>query len=262
MGLRFPRDIRVLEAAVKASDAKLIVIDAGPEHLEEGLKSNSVEDVRRFMGPLNELCERLRVTVLLILHTNKTHGASGTDRIAGSRAWVDAQRHVLIAAKDDEDPDVRHVEVSEKSNIGQGGTGRQFRILTRPVEVRDRDTGLLVQDDIPYIVDEGPSCKSVEELFASKGVKAARDDHDEIILTFLADYGPVLSDDADVAVSELAGIAKSTARDKRMALNKRGLARSTPVADTDTGRRQKWHASITDAGRALIGRVEEEVADW
>lgn len=261
--LRFPRDVAILEDAVEQSGASLVVIDSGVEHLEEGLKSNSTEDVRRFMSPINDLCERRRVTVLIILHTNKTRDAAGTDRVSGARAWVDAQRHTLLAAPDDEDADVRHVEVG-KTNISTRGLGRQFRIETRDVEVRDRDTGEMVLEPIPYLVDEGVSTKDVERLLRPKKERSEEEAEgggvDDTILNFLADAGePVESKEVDRAVSELAGVAERTARDHRLALSRRGWTEAVPetVGGAAGGRRKKWLTRLSATGWAVIGREPE-----
>lgn len=261
MPLRFPRDARILEDAIVETGARLVVIDAGDEHLEEGLKSNSTEDVRRFMNPLNDVCERLRVTVLVIKHTNKVREARGSDRIGGSRTWVDANRHSLMAAVDDEDENVRHVEVA-KTNISTKGTGRKYRIETRPVGVRDRDTGLMVEDDVPMLVDEGESDKSVDDLLAKNGKATEGDvDVDAEILRYLLEHDdedePVPSKDVDNAVSELTGRVPRTVRNRRLDLNRRGLTKAVPIND-EGGRRTEWAVRITVAGEDAVDAMGAE----
>ena len=77
-------------------------------------------------------------------------------------AFEDACRIILTAAPDDEEPDVRHIEVT-KSNISAVGYGRKLRIVTVPIEIEGEDV------DVAKLVDEGRSNKSVRDLLDLKG---------------------------------------------------------------------------------------------
>lgn len=259
--IRFPKHAAHLEQAINDTGAKIVVIDAGPEHMEEGLKNNSTEDIRRFMNPLYSIAERLNVTILIILHTNKTQGASGTDRVGGSRTWVDAQRHVLLAAFDDEDADLRHVEVA-KTNVGKIGVGRQFRVKTRMVRVRDRETGEWGEDTAPYIEDAGESYKSVDELIAAK-VKSKGDEKTDLaILEYLQTNGRTESDALDAYVSTKLSLATRTVRNHRMGLGRRNLVQAIPEEDYESGQIKKWHSEITVDGLLYLeGFPDEEEPD-
>lgn len=249
--LRFPRDAGILEEQIEATGAQLVIIDSGIEFMEEGLKSNSAEDVRRFMAPLNDICERLRVTIFVILHLNKVREAIGAARVSGNATWVNANRHTLLAAKDDEDEMLRHVEVV-KSNIATLGPGRQYKVEVASVEVYDPDTDAMVMQDHPFLVDAGLSSKSVEELLAKRGKDEGAHGIPETILEVLSEEDePVEVKRLEGLVAERAGCSPRTAEDHRHRLNKKGYTERVEERD-DKGRKDKFFALLTDKGRELI----------
>jgi hypothetical protein len=79
----------------------------------------------------------------------------------GSVAFEDACRCVITAARDNEDEDVCHVELT-KSNVGPTGYGRKLRIVEVPIEIEGETVG------IANLVDEGRSAKSVPHLLSQR----------------------------------------------------------------------------------------------
>jgi predicted transcriptional regulator len=244
---RFPSDRRLLEQELDATNACGIIIDSGVEHLDEGLKANKAEDVRKFTSMLNLVARDRRVLPLDILHTNKNKDARGVDRISHAKTWTDASRHVLMAAIDNEDEDVRHIEVF-KTNIGKYGYGRAFRIATRPVDVFDPDLGAFVSEDIPYLIDLGDSDKSVDDLLGAKVAETKTDVARELILDILEAEGDQESDTLDARVAQETGLAAKTVRNARSALSKDGLVKPVPEKD-EHGEIQRWIVVRTGAPR-------------
>ena len=246
--LRFPSDRALLEKAIEIHGAKAIIIDSGVEHLDGDLQANKAEDVRQFTNMLNLVARQHRILPLDILHTNKNEKAQGVDKVGHAKTWTDASRHVLMAAKDDEDESVRHVEV-RKTNVGTEGYGRAFRIETKYVKVYDPEKDAEVMAEAPYLVDLGESTKSVLDLLGGQKRTEAVAEIDGTLLAYLSTLDkPVPSKHVDAVVSNECGASERTVRDHRIALGRQGLVRATPESDPDTGMRTGWLVEITPDG--------------
>jgi hypothetical protein len=155
--LRFPSDLDVLRAAAAEIEPALIDIDPVASHLDPGLDMSKNNEMREVLQPLIVLAAETGAAVLPVYHTGKdrTRGA------LGSVAFEDACRCVITAARDNEDEDVRHVELT-KSNVGPTGYGRKLRIVEVPIEIEGETVG------IANLVDEGRSAKSVPHLLSQR----------------------------------------------------------------------------------------------
>jgi hypothetical protein len=156
--LRFPSDLPLLYEAVLEVRPALVSIDPFASHLDPGIDMGKNNQVRATLDPLILLARETGVAITPVYHLGKDWGRGAL----GSVAFEDACRFVLTAAKDDEDPDVRHIEVT-KSNVGPTGYGRKLRIVGVPVEIEGET------EDVARLVDEGRSSKSVLELLTRKG---------------------------------------------------------------------------------------------
>jgi hypothetical protein len=251
--LTFPSDTAILAEAIGHYGAKAVIIDSGIEHMDPGLKSNNTEDVRKVTHALNQIAQTRRVLVIDILHTNKTKDTNGAGRILSSTTWKDAARHVLLAAKDDEDKELRHVEVV-KTNIGQEGFGRAYRVNLADVPTYDHELGIEVDTPTPYLTDEGESTKDVDDLLGARGGND-EPDLDDLILCYIAEHnGPVESKTLDEAVADGSGFEKRTVRNRRMRLNKRGLTEAVKEWD-GTGKTVKWFTRLSLDGHARVAEL-------
>jgi hypothetical protein len=258
--IRFPTHAPILAETIESIGAQLVVIDAGPEHMEADLKANSVEDVRQFMSPLNKIAEDLNITIMLILHTNKTHAATGTDRVSGNRAWVDAQRHVLLAAIDDEDEDVRHFQV-KKTNIAKQGIARQFRIKTKTVEGWNRDTKLWEEKEQPYLFDLGESDKDVDSLLSAQEKGKDASSLDDAILRRLSGGQRHDVKDFEEYMSQAESVSTRTVANHLGKLKRRGFVDKTSVSRGD-GTIGKWVVWIEPKGQAHLDGLGPPGVNW
>jgi hypothetical protein len=115
----------------RAIDAGLVVIDSGPAFMDAGLKSNSEEDIRRMLRPLQTLAERCELPVIVIAHLNKGQG-SGGNRIMGGKAWRNAPRVVLMVGTPDRlhpSETSQRILVGEKSNLGRVPVALGFSLV-------------------------------------------------------------------------------------------------------------------------------------
>jgi AAA domain len=155
--LRIPEDVPELEQALVAIAARMLVIDPLLSHLSAKTNSHVDHEVRIALQPLVDLAHRTRCLVVGNgnFTKDKTRGARSSAQ--GSGAFTNTPRVGLAMAYDDEDPDVRVVEVV-KSNIGPKNVGRNYRVRTTVVN------GL--RDAQPLLVAEGAASKSVDDLIA------------------------------------------------------------------------------------------------
>lgn len=134
------RDMPKLEAALEQiGDVALLIVDPVVSAvLGDSHKSN---DVRRALQPLVDMIGRRNIAAIGITHFSKgTAGRDPTERITGSIAFGALARVVLVAAKEESDPDEqednptdRRIFSRAKSNIGPDGGGFSYRIETAEV---------------------------------------------------------------------------------------------------------------------------------
>src|SRR5262249_35122040 len=145
-------------------------------------------------------------------------------------AFEDACRQVLTAARDDEDDDVRHLELT-KSNIGPTGYGRKLRIVEVPLEIE----GELVP--VAKLVDEGRSGKSVMELLAARHKPGPEPEKRELARAALiqtlvaAEGGSVEAGETKKRVAQETGVSEQTVWRALAELRDEGLVSAAPVKD-------------------------------
>lgn len=215
--MTFPSGAEALEVVSRQVDAGLVVIDTGPAFMDHGLSSNAEEDVRRFLGPLKQLAERLRLVVIVLCHLNKAAGADARRRVMGGAAWVNAPRQVLIVGtprgEDPRESGSRLVAV-EKSNLGSYPPAVAFDLVPAPSDAArgvvrwgDEVEGITASDIVPT------------------GQRDGRDDQDgddrEVLLDILAD-GPLSAVDFQKEARN-ADISRHTFERVRAALKSDGL---------------------------------------
>jgi hypothetical protein len=155
--LHFPADLPAFRKALAEVQPALVIIDPIASYLDPGLDMSKNNQMREVLQPLIALALETLVAIVVVYHLGKdrSRGALGTV------AFEDACRFVLTAAKDDEDEDVRHVEVT-KSNVGPTGYGRKLRIVEVPLELEGETVAMA------KLLDEGRSGKSVPALLARR----------------------------------------------------------------------------------------------
>jgi hypothetical protein len=155
--LRIPDDIPVLEQHLATMSARLLIIDPLLSHLSGKVNSHTDHEVKLALRPLMQLAHNTACTVIGNGHFSKDKSGGARRASMGSTAFTNTPRVGMAMAYDDEDPDVRVLEVM-KSNIGPKGVGRNYRIRTVEVE------GL--KESQPMLVAEGAATKAVDDLIA------------------------------------------------------------------------------------------------
>jgi hypothetical protein len=204
--LQLPQDLSVLERAIQAVEARLVVIDPLTAFLDPELSANRDQDVRRVLRRLQRLAQRCNCCILVIRHLNKVMGLSALYRGSGSVGIVGVARVGLVVARDPEDRDRRVLAVT-KSNLSQEAQALAFRV-GRCYDPAGNVEGIARLEWL------GPAQVSADELVGALGSGDGssgrlRDEVKEYLLGLLAE-GPKSATECIEALKEATGASVRT----------------------------------------------------
>lgn len=127
--LTLPDEAERLEAAITATNARLVVVDPLVGFLSDRVRTNSDHEVRRALEPLATLAAKHGVAILGIRHLNKQSGADAIYRGGGSIAFAGLARETLAIGRDPEDED-RCVLAVVKLNLAAKARAVAYRIVS------------------------------------------------------------------------------------------------------------------------------------
>lgn len=122
-----PDDVRDLQGIVEDLDVGLVVIDPLMSHLSSELNSNDDKEVKLALKPLARMAQDTGCAVLCVHHLTKSVERGAFLSGQGSGAFGNTARMVLAIAEDDEDEDLRLLEVV-KTNLSKKGLTMEMRI--------------------------------------------------------------------------------------------------------------------------------------
>lgn len=122
-----PDDVPAIQEAAESLDAGLLVIDPLDSHLSSELDGNNDKEVKLALKPLSRMAQDTGCAVLVIRHLSKDTSKGPFLSGQGSAAFGNTARMVLAIAEDDEDEDLRLLEVV-KSNVSKKGLTMELRI--------------------------------------------------------------------------------------------------------------------------------------
>ena len=102
-----------------------------------GKDTNSESVVRPALEFLKSL-ESLKVTSLLIRHTNKGETQNNFDKVAGSGAWVQVVRSLLLVAKDSEERNKSYIKLEKNNLVADSETMLELYNNDGVVELNER----------------------------------------------------------------------------------------------------------------------------
>ena len=190
-------DVQLLDRAIVANSARLLVIDVVMAYLPTGTDAHKDQDIRRVLNRLSSLADRTGCTILLLRHLNKAKGGDPLYRGGGSIGIVGAARAGLIVAPDPDDSDVR-VLASVKSNLGPAPEAMSYRLV---------GSG---EHGVARVQWEGVTTHTARELLAEPSSDSDRDDVDRWLAAFLKG-GRQTSNDV-YAAAEGAGYSRDKAK--------------------------------------------------
>lgn len=117
-----------IEAAIRRTGAKLIVLDPIQGYLGAGINMNQSNEIRPVMAKLAQVAERTECAVVLIGHMNKCFGGvSAMYRLLGSVDFTAAARSVLMVGRTRDDPEQRYA-IPVKASLTAEAPGIGFRL--------------------------------------------------------------------------------------------------------------------------------------
>jgi hypothetical protein len=203
-------DLDAIEAAVRAVDAKLVIIDPLVAFLSSETNSYRDQDMRRVLAPLARLAERLGCAIVVIRHLSKGGGDKAVYRGGGSIGIIGAARCGLLVAADPEDETgTRRIIAVTKSNLAAMPAALAYTLQPAP-------------NGTAYVAWEGATAHTAKQLLAmpeEDGERGARDEAADILRQSLAMGPRPAKEITDVAAK--AGISAKTLRTAREKLGVR-----------------------------------------
>lgn len=126
-------DERLLEA-IRATKAKLIILDPLSAYIGESTSINSANEVRSQFSPLIDIAKEQGCAIVIIHHMNKAMGQKAVNRAVGSVDIVGAARSVLMVARTDKERPNERILVQVKSNLSPTGSAIVFSLSENGIE--------------------------------------------------------------------------------------------------------------------------------
>ena len=217
--LEIPGDVDRIEAEALKAGAVLIIVDVLNAYLGDNVKTNNDHSVRRALGPLAAMAERVGAAVVVIRHLNKGGGTNALYRGGGSIGLTGAARSVLLVGRDPEDTERRVLAVS-KSNLAREAPSLAYRLV-----------------DVPHLGcarvewEEGAVSLSARDLLApeqgdEEDSRSALDEAKDVLCQLLAE-GPLAADVVEKKARQ-AGVSRATLRRAKAKLKVRSVKRGRP----------------------------------
>lgn len=129
----------ILKADIKSFHPDLVVFDPLQAFLPDKVKMAERNLMRREVGHAMALAKDCNCAVLIVMHTNKSRGSYGRNRLADSADMWDISRSVLMLGMDESESSLRYLS-HEKSNFSPLQDSVNFTIgQSRTVIVKSRD---------------------------------------------------------------------------------------------------------------------------
>jgi len=120
IGLSLPRDLTEVEQAANDKSAALLLLDPLMSRLAGKTDPHKDLEVRQVLEPLTWVADRTGMTVLGIIHLNKTGSVDILDRVMGSKAFAAVARAVCAVVPDpDDETGSRRLFGVPKNNLGR-----------------------------------------------------------------------------------------------------------------------------------------------
>jgi hypothetical protein len=127
--LTLPDDLPMVREAIERVGAALVVVDPVVAFIGLATDTHSDHQVRRAIGPLSVLAEKMGVAALGLSHPSRSRGGGNPLHFSGgSLGFVNASRSALIVAPDPDDAE-HTVLASSKCNVGPKPASLTYRIV-------------------------------------------------------------------------------------------------------------------------------------
>lgn len=104
-------------ARISETKPKLVIMDPLQSFIPKGMEMGKRNDMRKTITPLQIAAAEDNCAIVIIMHTNKTFGASGRKRLSDSSDLWDIARSVFILGETRDEERTKYIS-HEKSNYG------------------------------------------------------------------------------------------------------------------------------------------------
>jgi hypothetical protein len=202
--LSLPADVQRLRQLVGEEDVAFVLLDPLLSTLDIKLDSHKDAEVRMALEPLSRLAQDTQVSMLGLIHENKSNAADLLTRIMGSRAFTAVVRAVLYCARHEDELDDafemgnlfdRYVFGQLKSNLGpRAKFGVKYHIESEHVG-HDDELNLPIWNS--KVVWDGLTDESIQDIVTaqekrkakSPNVESAQSKAEKWLEAYLSEHG-------------------------------------------------------------------------
>ena len=116
----------LVETIAANPDIRLLALDPFSSFFGDA-DQNKDKDIRPMMDKLKETCEKSKLTVVAILHSNKRSDVDAMDKVAGARSLGASVRAVWGFSRDTDNKDLLHM-ANVKGNLAKEKSGLDYSI--------------------------------------------------------------------------------------------------------------------------------------
>jgi putative DNA primase/helicase len=201
--IRIPGDVPTVYAYVKRyPDTRLVILDPVVSFFGREHSSTVNQDVRDALDPLVAIAKTHAVTVVVVLHLNKSESRDFTARVAESHGFQALARCVLALGPDPDDPDgergSKKVLAITKANLAGAGT-HAFRCEVRAAVAYNNAGHPITTSELALT---GKCEISADDLLMPATERTARIEAGEWLDDFVGDRWVLASDVRKAALSD------------------------------------------------------------
>lgn len=157
-----PQDTRRMELAFTTLRPALMLIDPLMAILDGKIDTHKQAEVQQALEPLVKMCERLGMSILSLIHVNKSNGTDPLNNIMGSKAFATLPRSILYCIEEAEGDEFLFCHA--KCNVGPKMPSIHYRLS----EVRfDLPADEVEDGDEPFITSSRVIWGEMDERTAS-----------------------------------------------------------------------------------------------
>ncbi|GAA1870873.1 AAA family ATPase [Asanoa iriomotensis] len=179
-GLTLPADVGALQRLCAREGVVLILLDPLMGTISGALDTHKDAEVRQALEPLSRLAHDGQMTILGLIHVNKSQGSDLLTRLMASRAFSAVARAVLFASKEEPEPGADE-KPHETFLLGQAKNNLAAKV---PHSVRYHIEGVKVghDDDLneaiwsSHIVVDGRADGRIDDLMTAQESRSAQRD--------------------------------------------------------------------------------------
>ena len=207
--LSLPADLDQLAELVVMVGAAMILLDPLSSRLHSSLDTHKDAEVRQALEPLVRMADVHRVSILGIIHVNKSGGTDPTNTIMGSRAFSAVPRSVLYAMTKPGDESTKLLGLA-KNNLGPTDLPTMTYSMVG-VKVGDHEDGEIWTGRVELGEDSTTSiAEALAESRQDPEKRSARQDAAEWLAEYMKDAGGSADSAAIKSAARKLGIAEST----------------------------------------------------